>query len=511
MSTTDSIAKIPVDNLRWKIHGGLKLTTPSDLPSHLATMPVAKTLCLPLDQPHIGQMNAIVNVGDPVKKYQVIATAQRPHGGHIHAPSSGTVTAIRSHSLLHPSNLKVAHIVIETDGRDDPIEIDKTKVKASAQLGIAALGNLLGEYGIVGHGGGHYPSGKKLIDCHNKANHVLIINACECDPWIACDQAMMTSHPEQVVTALESMLEFIGFEQVILGIKEDMHDAITALNQAGIDKVARIKPLPNIYPIGSEKQLIRSVSGQIIGLRDHPSDIGIVVLNVATLCAIGRVLNHGIPAIERIITVAGSALAQPKNLHVRIGTPLEEIMRYCGGPQDSSDLKVTIGGRMTGFEIKHLGYHTLRNTNALLCEKPDAAKPEPVACIRCGYCQDVCPAILQPQKLLSSILAGQWDKADVDYHLFQCIECGCCDVVCPSHIPLMGYFRYAKGKMRQQTLHQRLKKKHDLANTKHTHRQQAEQEKYQDSIESSHRQIDDEDGTRQAIIARSLKSQQKDE
>ena len=489
----------------WKIHGGLAMPDDSTVNTRTSVMPVSPYLALALEQPKLGSFHPLISPGDSVSKHQIIARSPPPHSSCLHAPSSGVYTGLSSRALVHPSGLKVPHMVIETDGRDYS-ELREADAPSEDVTGLEDLCRVLSEYGVVGHGGGNYLSSRKLLGCSVSGNLTLIINACECDPCIKCDHALMLERAREIVDAIELLKVSGGFKQTIFCIEEDMPDALAALVEAGLKHTARVKVLPSVYPMGSEKQLIYAVSGQRIGLRDHPSDVGIVCLNVGTVASAARALLRNQPVIERLITVAGGAIGRPHNVWVRIGTSIADIAEYCGGLDGREHRRTLVGGKMMGFAIDDHHRHVMRNTNALLFTRynDDPPPPPESACIQCNYCQTVCPAELQPQQMFARIAAGRNNSADVDYHLFQCIECGCCDQVCPSHIPLTSYFRYAKGVMRRQTVIDRRKSAHDLNNAQRLERLTRKRNLHSQALEESHAAIDAEPATKKLIIERAL-------
>ena len=489
-------------DLTWDIHGGLRLGKVAAPDATATRMPMPAQLALALEQPKLRAFRPLVGVGDKVDKHQAIARGEAPHSCCLHAPSSGVVSAIEARPLMHPSRLPVAHIVIDTDGKERSLS-GPDEAPGLQGMEPERLCRLMNDYGITGHGGGNYLSARKIADCARSGQLTLIVNACECDPCIKCDHALMVERPGDVVDGIKALVASAPFTRVDFGIEDNTPDALEALLGAGLEEHAKVKRLPSVYPIGNEKQLIYAVSGRRIGLRDHPSDVGIVVLNVATVAAIARALLHNEPVVERLVTVAGGAIARPANVWAPIGASLADIIEHCGGLDAARHRRTLVGGKMMGFEPASHQVHIMRNTNALLftSQEEDPPPPDEMPCIHCGFCQNVCPAVLQPQQMLARIETGHYRSADVDYHLFQCIECGCCDEVCPSHIPLTSYFRFAKGAMRRQTVLARQKGAHDRDNARRLERLGRASAQSQGELGASRAAIEDDEAHRAELIA----------
>ena len=441
----------------WNFHGGIhppenkKISTQT--PIEKAPMP--SRLILPLQQ-HAGQpANPIVEVGDSVLKGQLIAEPSGYVSAAVHAPTSGIVIEIGQRNIPHPSGLTGLCVVIEPDNQDKwgdrltPIDYEKAEP--------AELLQRIRDAGITGLGGAGFPTSVKLNPSTENTIVTLIINAAECEPYITADDMLMRERAEEVIKGIQIIahmlmpVECLPVE-CLIGIEDNKPEAIAALEKATqqLDTEHQIKvvAIPTKYPSGGEKQLIQILTGKEVPNGGIPADIGIVCQNVGTTSAVYRAVVLGEPLISRITTLTGNALVAPKNLEVLLGTPLNGLLNYCG-LLDSKLNRLIIGGPMMGYTLTDLDAPIIKSTNCILAateEEIPTPAPEQ-ACIRCGMCAEACPASLLPQQLLWYSKTKDFDKA-LKYNLLDCIECGACSYVCPSNIPLVQYYRFAKGEIR---------------------------------------------------------------
>lgn len=451
----------------WHFHGGLKLDGHKAMSMHEAVIEadIPPQLILPLQQ-HIGTpAEPIVEVGDKVLKNQVIAQASDYVSVPIHAPTSGTVTAIEKHPVPHPSGMNATCIFIETDGKDTAIEKDVTPIDYK-NLETSALRNLIREAGIVGLGGAGFPSFIKLNPGPDARVETLILNGAECEPYITCDAMLMQDSPRKIIDGLLIMRHALNIDKCIIALEDNKKAAHTMLvNALREDETPFINviQIPTIYPAGGEKQIIKVVTGKEVPSHGLPIDVGVVCHNVGTAAAVANaILNHQ-PLIERYITVTGDAVKLPRNLRVRVGTPVESLLKQCEGHDVHQCI---MGGPMMGFELMSQSIPVIKTTNCLLTSRNKYQAPTSMPCIRCGECAKTCPAQLLPQQLYWYARAKDFDKIQ-DYNLFDCIECGCCAYVCPSHIPLVQYYRFAKTEIWAM---ERDKQKSDIARERHEFR-----------------------------------------
>ena len=469
--------KIDPHNLH-RFHGGLHLPGNKEvsLQRPLARVPLPARLFLPLQQ-HIGTpAEPCVEPGEAVLKGQVLAYAEGYVSVPVHAPTSGTIVEVSEEPVPHPSGLAARCVVLEPDGEDSWLQ--RPRPGEYRSLNPSALRNRIREAGIVGLGGAGFPSFIKLNPGRRRKVELLVLNGAECEPYITCDDMLMRARPEEIIQGAEIMRHALGAEQCVIGLEDNKPEAAGALREAlqqSPDARVQVIAVPARYPAGGEKQLIQVLTGREVPSHGLPLDIGIVCHNVATAAAVFRALVRAEPLIDRIVTVTGAGVKEPRNVEVAIGTPLRDVIEFCGGYSD--DVKrLIVGGPMMGFTLDSDQVPVTKTTNCILvaghAEAPDPLPALP--CIRCGACVDVCPANLLPQQLYWYSRARDFEKTQ-DYHLFDCIECGCCAQVCPSHIPLVQYFRFAKTEIWSQ---EREKRKADHARQRHEfHLQRLEQEK----------------------------------
>lgn len=420
---------------------------------NIVKMPIPKRLYVPLQQ-HIGApATPQVAVGDHVLKGQLLAHSQGMISAPVHAPSSGTIVEIGEHPAPHPSGLAVRTIVLETDGEDrwqdnvsqlDPLAM--TPQEIATRVGSA---------GIVGMGGATFPSAVKLKLSARNDIHTLVINGGECEPYLSCDDRVMREYPQQIVDGVRIILHAIKAERAYLVVEDNKPEAIAALSEAcaEYDHIQAVK-VPARYPMGSEKHMIQTVTGQEVPAGGLGADIGVLVHNMGTAYAIHRAARHNHPLISRVVTVGGGAVRKPQNVEVLLGTPLQEVIDFCGGVVEEP-ARILMGGPMMGQVMPNLNVPVVKGTSGIIAlTAAEAAPREVMPCIRCGSCVRACPNGLVPLQMAAHAKAGNLDKV-VEFGLIDCVACGCCSYVCPSNIPLVQYFNYAKGELtaRQQAKH----------------------------------------------------------
>ncbi|MDQ1315840.1 MAG: H+/Na+-translocating ferredoxin:NAD+ oxidoreductase subunit [Pseudomonadota bacterium] len=432
-------------------------------PVHPAALP--EKLFIPLRQ-HIGNpAKPVVEVGDRVLKGQMIGAADGYISVAIHASSSGVVSAIGPSVVPHISGLPDECIAIETDGRDEWIAHGPLDYRA---MEPAALRMQLRDMGIAGLGGAVFPSAVKLDPGAAQTCPTLIINGCECEPWITCDDVLMRNHADEILQGVVVMRHLLGCTEIIVGIEDNKPEALSAMKAAAqkLDFAVEVVAVPTIYPGGGAKQLIETLTSKQVPSGKLSTDIGIQVFNVGTAHALARAVHHGEPLISRLVTVTGH-VRRPRNFEALIGTPMHRLIELAG-ELDGAD-GVLMGGPMMGVPMPDLEAPVVKATNCLLVKSNELFPPLPKAlpCIRCTRCADACPAQLQPQELFRFARSGDFGRAQ-EYHLFDCIECGCCSYVCPSRIPLVDFYRYAKSEIWAR---EKDKRASDLARARHEFRQ----------------------------------------
>jgi electron transport complex protein RnfC len=448
-------------------HGGLKLPGHRELSASrpIISAGVPAILVLPLQQ-HIGApAECLVQPGDTVHKGQLIARQVGAISAAVHASSSGTVTAIEDRPVPHPSGLQAPCIIIETDGLDRHQNSESSALDYS-RMQPDELCALIGRAGIVGLGGAGFPTQAKL-GCGKHKINLLLINAVECEPYITCDNRLIQERAAEVIEGASVLQHAVQADNCIIAIEDDMtvaeqalHTALAASNATGI-KVTRV---PEIYPTGGERQLIRVLTGREVPSQGFPADIGIICQNVGTAAAVYNAVIKQQPLLSRIVTVTGDGVVQPQNFDTLIGTPVSHLVAAAGGYTHDVE-RLLIGGPMMGYTVPVDNIPVTKTLNCILAvtreEMP--APPPGQPCIRCGKCTEVCPADLLPQQLYWYARSSNPDAAQ-DYDLFDCIECGCCAYVCPSHIPLVQYYRHAKSEI---WLAEKQTKASDIARQRH--------------------------------------------
>ncbi len=428
-------------------HGGVH---PADHKSEssgraIAIAPIPPQLIVPVRQ-HMGEpARPCVQPGDRVLKGQIIAHAEGYVSVAVHAPTSGTVTAIEDRPVAHPSGLNDTSIVIEPDGQD----LWTTRTPTDwRNMPPSSLRNILRDMGIAGLGGAVFPTWIKLNPGRREKIPLLLLNGGECEPWITCDDLLMRERADGILQGAAIMQYLLGADEIIVGIEDNKPEAIAAMQTAAskcrhpVDVVG----IPTLYPSGGAKQLIKVITGREVPSGGRSTDVGVATFNVGTAFAVHRAINHGEPMISRVVTVTGN-VAVPQNHEVLLGTPMQELVRLAGDTAEPVSGYI-MGGPMMGFDIPDISAPVVKATNCVLVKSVSLFPPPPPAqeCIRCTRCADACPAELQPQELYWFSRSQHFDKA-VAYSLFDCIECGCCSHVCPSHIPLVHYYRYAKSEI----------------------------------------------------------------
>lgn len=408
----------------------------------IEAMKAPEQVILPVSM-HIGApASPIVKIGDIVDMGQMIAEAQAPVSSPVHASVSGEVIAIEPR--LHANGSHVMSIVINNDFEDRLHE-------SVHPYDFAAMTNEeriehIRQGGIVGHGGATFPTHIKIQSAIGKVD-TIIINGAECEPYITSDHRLLLERPEEMVEGLKMLVQILGVKQALIGVEENKEDAFAGI-QALIadDPTLKLCALKCRYPQGAEKQLIFALTGREVPSGKLPADAGCAVFNVDTASAIYRRFAMGMPVVRRIVTVSGSAVANPKNIEVRVGTLVEKLIDECGGYVDAPN-KLLMGGPMMGVSVYSLDIPVIKGTNAFLslCGNEDKRTEDP-QCIRCGKCINACPMHLLPIYMNVYGKAGELEKA-AEVGMLDCIECGSCSYECPARIQLVQQFRLSKGKI----------------------------------------------------------------
>ena len=429
----------------FPFHGGVhppenKLQS-TQLPIGQLTLPTK--LVLPLRQ-HVGNIPKVkVQVGEHVLKGQLIAEAEGTVSAAIHAPTSGTITAIEDAIIPHPSGLADRCITITPDGKDEWIARQAQDWKTADRRSLVASLRLSG---IVGLGGATFPTHIKLRADGKSGVHTLVINAAECEPYITCDDMLMRERADEIVKGIAIAQYLLGAETVLIGIEDNKPEAAASMRAATNNTTMQIKTVPTLYPSGDARRLVHLLLGTEIPHDKRSTEVGLQVFNVATVLALHRYFDWGEPSIGRIVSMTGN-VNQPQNFDVLFGTPLLHLVAAAGGAKAGTTHYI-MGGPMMGFDLPDENVPITKAANCIIAASINLFEPPKPAmpCIRCARCADACPVNLQPQELYWFAKADNFEKAR-DYNLFDCIECGACSYVCPSDIPLVQYYRYAKSEI----------------------------------------------------------------
>lgn len=438
---------------KTRFHGGIHPPECKNLsnqqPLQAAALP--EEVVLPLGQHQGSLAQPLIKPGDRVKTGQLLASNELTNGACVHASISGEVVAIEPRPVPHASGLSLPAIILHSDGRDEPF--DNPSLPQWQQATTEELLPLIQSSGLVGLGGAVFPTRTKLAGALTQGIDTLIINAAECEPYITADDLLIRSRPQALLEGIGILQKLLQPRQLLLGIEDNKPEALQALQEAlpgsAVEDALQLCVLPTRYPSGGEKQLIQLLTGKEVPSGGLPLDIGILCHNVGTLAALADAVVRGQPLIERIVTLTGQAIHHPGNYRVRIGTQVEELLQQVEFDSTQSD-RVIVGGPMMGFTLPSTQVPVTKAINCLLLptaeELPLPGPEQP--CIRCGRCEEACPAQLLPQQLYFYAAHQALGQAE-EHQLFDCIECGACAWVCPSEIPLVQYYRHAKGQIRQ--------------------------------------------------------------
>ncbi|MCC9295684.1 electron transport complex subunit RsxC [Clostridium sp. WLY-B-L2] len=421
---------------------------PDDSKRYTADKPIEKApvpdkVYIPVRQ-HIGAPTSpIVKKGDEVKKGQLIAKSDAFVSANVHSSVSGKVVDVAEYP--HPNFGKCLSIVIQNDGNDEwaegiPVERNWNDLTGKEIIGI------IREAGIVGMGGATFPAHVKLSPPPNKKIDVFILNGAECEPYLTSDYRSMLEYTDRIASGIKIIMKVLNVERGFVGIEDNKKKAIEIMTKAFEGTNVQVVGLPTKYPQGAEKMLINVLTGREVPSGGLPMDVGAVVQNVGTCIAVSDAVERGIPLIQRVTTVSGGAVKEPKNLLVRVGTTFKDVIDFCGGFKDTP-VKILSGGPMMGMAESNLDIPVIKGVSGILAlAKSDVNTGTESACIRCGRCIKACPMGLNPSML--SILGQNnlYEEAKEDYNLLDCVECGSCVYTCPAKRNIVQYIKYMKSK-----------------------------------------------------------------
>ena len=422
----------PSDNKKWSRGSAIE---PMDLPD---------VVNIPLSQ-HIGAPAvAKVAKGDKVLVGQLIAEAGGFMSANIHAPVSGTVTAVDAQP--NGQGLRQPMITIKREGDEWMPEIDRSETLVEkCDLSPKEIIDKIKAAGIVGMGGATFPTHVKLMIPDGKKAEALIINGVECEPFLTSDYRTMLERGERRIAGTRILMKAVGVEKAFIGVENNKPDAIAHLRSLlGSDSGISVVALTKRYPQGGEKQLIAAVTGrQVPPPPALPIDVGAVVCNASTAVAVYEAVQKNKPLIERVVTVTGKSLKEPKNLLTRMGTPVESLIAKCGGLPEG-DVRVLNGGPMMGRALVNLAMPVMKGCSGIVVMSgKEVLRGEESACIKCAKCVSACPMGLEPYLISKLTRKRAWDDAERN-DITSCIECGCCQFTCPANIPLLDHIRLGK-------------------------------------------------------------------
>ena len=422
----------PSDNKKWSRGSAIE---PMDLPD---------VVNIPLSQ-HIGAPAvAKVAKGDKVLVGQLIAEAGGFMSANIHAPVSGTVTA--GDAQPNGQGLRQPMITIKREGDEWMPEIDRSETLVEkCDLSPKEIIDKIKAAGIVGMGGATFPTHVKLMIPDGKKAEALIINGVECEPFLTSDYRTMLERGERLIAGTRILMKAVGVEKAFIGVENNKPDAIAHLRSLlGSDSGISVVALKTRYPQGGEKQLIAAVTGrQVPPPPALPIDVGAVVCNASTAVAVYEAVQKNKPLIERVVTVTGKSLKEPKNLLTRMGTPVESLIAKCGGLPEG-DVRVLNGGPMMGRALVNLAMPVMKGCSGIVVMSgKEVLRGKESACIKCAKCVSACPMGLEPYLISKLTRKRAWDDAERN-DITSCIECGCCQFTCPANIPLLDHIRLGK-------------------------------------------------------------------
>ncbi len=409
----------------------------------IVDLPLPDTVSIPLSQ-HLGKpAKALKGKGDTVEAGERIGEADGFISAHVHSPVAGKVKKLVQLPL--PGGRMSEYMEIEVDKEATEAHEYTEAAFDTDNPDREKVVETLKDAGIVGMGGATFPANVKFSPPKGKSLDTLIINGAECEPYLTCDYRVMLEHAQEIIEAVRVLQKAFGFDRILVGIEDNKEDAAAQMRETA-QQYPEI-PLEVVvtevkYPQGAEKNLIYALTGRVVPKGKLPLEVGAVVSNVQTMYAMYEAFFRGKPLIERVLTVSGSGINEPKNVRVPVGTAIGELYDLCGG-LSGEPKKMIAGGPMMGVALPTVNYRVMKGSSGyLLFEEPEV--PEEGPCIMCGRCVRACPMNLVPLRIAALAKAEKYEEAK-EYDATSCVECGACAYGCPARVRLVAWIRYAKN------------------------------------------------------------------
>ncbi len=421
----------------------------------IEVLPLPKKLRIPLTQ-HIGapaaaavEARTVLEAGDP------IGTAASFVSANIHTPVAGKVAKFVNVTLANGRHVSAVPL---TCGKEQPTESEIYDRLFAGEWPIMSYTDFTPDgirekvlaAGIVGMGGAAFPTHVKLATNEKTPVDTILVNGCECEPYLTSDERVMREAPNALLAGALLTAHAVGAKDVIIATEVEKTQVISSL-KAALAKITtthiriHIKPLASKYPMGGEKQTVRAALGRTIPNGGLPLNVGVVVINASTVTAIAQAVYRDLPLTHRVVTVTGSGISQPKNILAPIGASYQELIDFCGGINEDTTARIISGGPMMGFAIGDLETPVTKGTSGIcVLTNNEVHREEETNCIRCGHCVDVCPLGLIPTKIALASRGLNWEMAE-RFYIQTCMECGCCAYECPASLPLVQMIRMGKA------------------------------------------------------------------